>query len=74
MRDTYGHINGKAGMRGAFEGIRPDVAKAGLRRILTELYRRAGYLIALTTAACSCLPSLDRHGQCVLNRKFFHRR
>jgi len=48
--DIYGHINGEPDMRRVFEDIRADVAQAGSRPILTELYRRAGYLITLTYA------------------------
>ena len=49
-RDTYGHINDEADMRLVFRDIRQDVAKADSRPTLTELYRRAGYLITLTYA------------------------
>lgn len=50
MRDIYSHIGGQADMRRVFRDIRRDVAVAGSRPILTELYRRAGYLITLTYA------------------------
>ena len=48
--DTYGHINGEPDMRRVFKEIRQDVAQASSRQVLTELYRRAGYLITLTYA------------------------
>jgi hypothetical protein len=48
--DIYGPINDEADMRRVFKEIRRDVAEADSRPILTELYRRAGYLITLTYA------------------------
>ncbi|HTT40277.1 MAG TPA: hypothetical protein VMH32_21705 [Burkholderiales bacterium] len=48
--DIYGHINGESDMRRVFKDIRQDVAEADSRPMLTELYRRAGYLITLTYA------------------------
>jgi hypothetical protein len=48
--DVYGHINGEPDMRRVFKEIRQDVAQASSRQVLTELYRRAGYLITLTYA------------------------
>ncbi|CAG0934441.1 hypothetical protein PLCT1_02733 [Planctomycetaceae bacterium] len=51
-RDThiYGEVNSKTGMTQIFRAIRHDVARARSRPALTELYRRAGYLITLTAA------------------------
>lgn len=49
-RDHYGHINNEGDMRLVFREIRDEVAKAASRPTLTELYRRAGYLITLTYA------------------------
>jgi hypothetical protein len=49
-RHIYGEINSRTGMKRVFSGIRRDVATAGSRPALTELYKRAGYLIALTRA------------------------
>jgi hypothetical protein len=49
-RDTYGEINNEADMRQVFSEIRQDVNSAESRSDLTELYRRAGYLITLTYA------------------------
>jgi hypothetical protein len=49
-RDVYGHINGAEDMRRVFKEIRQGVAQAPSRAALTELYRRAGYLITLTYA------------------------
>jgi hypothetical protein len=46
--DIHGHINDEADMRRVFKDIRRDVTQAESRPILTELYRRAGYLITLT--------------------------
>lgn len=49
-RHVYGEVNNKTGMKRVFTGIRRDVANAGSRPALTELYRRAGYMITLTHA------------------------
>ena len=49
-RDIYGQINDEADMRRVFKDIRRDVTTADSRPTLTELYRRAGYLITLTYA------------------------
>jgi len=49
-RHISGKIDSEAGMRQVFSDIRHDVANAGSRPALTELYRRAGYLITLTFA------------------------
>jgi hypothetical protein len=54
-RRIYGEINNKTGMRQVFTAIRRDVGDANSRPALTELYKRAGYLIALTHA-----PSWDQ--------------
>lgn len=50
QRDHYGHINNASDMRVVFSEIRAEVNNAESRPILTELYRRAGYLITLTYA------------------------
>jgi hypothetical protein len=47
-RHIYGEVNNKTGMRRVFLDIRHDVDKAGSREALTELHKRAGYLITLT--------------------------
>ena len=49
-RHVYGEVNNKTGMKRVFTGIRRDVTNASSRPALTELYRRAGYMIALTHA------------------------
>jgi hypothetical protein len=49
-RHIYGTVNSKTGMRRIFRDIRRDVEGAGSRPTLTELYKRAGYLITLTHA------------------------
>jgi hypothetical protein len=49
-RRIYGEVNSKTGMKKVFADIRRDVAGAGSRPSLTELYKRAGYLITLTHA------------------------
>ncbi|HVU11989.1 MAG TPA: hypothetical protein VHD90_11965 [Phototrophicaceae bacterium] len=46
----YGEVNSKTGLKTIFKEIRADVEKARSRPDLTELYRRAGYLITLTHA------------------------
>lgn len=46
----YGEVNSKTGLKKIFTEIREDVDKAKSRPDLTELYRRAGYLITLTHA------------------------
>jgi len=48
--DVYGQINNQADMHKVFSEIREDVSNAESRPDLTELYRRAGYLITLTYA------------------------
>lgn len=49
-RHIYGEIKNKTNMREVFSAIRKDVSQAKSRPALTELYRRAGYLITLTHA------------------------
>jgi hypothetical protein len=49
-REIYGHINSQTGLRKVFTEIRRDVEEARSRPSLTELYKRAGYLITLTHA------------------------
>jgi hypothetical protein len=49
-RHVYGKVTSKTGMKHVFSEIRRDVSSAGSRPALTELYKRAGYLIALTHA------------------------
>lgn len=46
----YGHVKSKADIDKIFTEIREDIAQARSREALTELYRRAGYLITLTYA------------------------
>jgi hypothetical protein len=47
-RHIYGEVKSKTGMKRVFADIRRDVENAGSRPTLTELYKRAGYLITLT--------------------------
>ncbi len=54
-RHIYGEINNKTDMRKVFSEIRGDVDHAKNRPALTELYKRAGYLVTLTHA-----PSWDK--------------
>jgi hypothetical protein len=49
-RHIYGEVNSKTGMQRIFRDIRQNVANAKSRPALTELYKRAGYLITLTHA------------------------
>ncbi len=49
-RHVYGEIKSKTGMKRVFSEIRKDVGHAKSRPALTELYKRAGYLITLTHA------------------------
>jgi hypothetical protein len=49
-RHIYGEVNSKSGMKRIFTDIRHDVTGAKSRPTLTELYKRAGYLITLTYA------------------------
>ncbi|HEV8678481.1 MAG TPA: hypothetical protein VGQ90_03825 [Stellaceae bacterium] len=46
----YGEVHNKTDMRRVFTDIRRDVGHAHSRPALTELYKRAGYLITLTYA------------------------
>ena len=46
----YGEVKGKASLKTIFTKIRRDVEEARARPDLTELYKRAGYLITLTHA------------------------
>src|SRR5579862_3619701 len=46
----YGSVDNKTGLREVFVRIRRDVDSARSRETLTELYKRAGYLITLTHA------------------------
>jgi hypothetical protein len=49
-RHIYGEVDGKADLVALFRAIRRDVSSADARPDLTELYRRAGYVITLTHA------------------------
>jgi hypothetical protein len=49
-RQIYGEIDNKTDIEKVFTAIRGDVEKADSRSELTELYKRAGYLITLTYA------------------------
>jgi len=49
-RNIYGEINSKTGMRRVFGSIRKNVDRAKSRPALSELYKRAGYLVTLTHA------------------------
>ena len=44
----YGEVNSISGLKKIFMAIRRDVATANSRTRLTELHKRAGYLITLT--------------------------
>jgi hypothetical protein len=50
-RHIYGEVDNKTDLKEVFSKIREDVEKANSRSELTELYRRAGYLITLTKAS-----------------------
>ena len=52
-KDThiYGEVDNKTDLKNVFAEIRQDVENAKSRSDLTELYRRAGYLITLTNAS-----------------------
>jgi hypothetical protein len=54
-RHVYGEINSRTGLKKVFLAIRSDVKEARSRPALSELYKRAGYLITLTHA-----PSWDK--------------
>jgi hypothetical protein len=47
---VYGEVNSETGLKHVFREIRRDVDGAKSRPALTELYKRAGYLITLTHA------------------------
>src|SRR6201997_3941438 len=49
-KHIYGEVNSKTGLKRIFVDIRRDVSSAKSRPDLTELYKRAGYLITLTHA------------------------
>ena len=49
-RHIYGEINNKTDIKRVFSAIRRDIDSANSRPALTELYKRAGYLITLTHA------------------------
>jgi hypothetical protein len=49
-RRIYGDVQNQTDLHKIFGSIRKDVEGAKSREGLTELYRRAGYLIALTHA------------------------
>ena len=49
-KPVYGHVSSQADVDKIFGEIRDDLAHAKSRATLTELYRRAGYLITLTYA------------------------
>ena len=46
----YGEVGGKTDLKKIFSEIRQNVEKAKTRPTLTELHKRAGYLITLTYA------------------------
>lgn len=50
MAHIYGNIDSKTDLERVFREIRKDVDDAKSRPALTELYKRAGYLITLTYA------------------------
>ena len=52
-KDThiYGEVDNKTDLKEVFSKIREDVERADSRTELTELYKRAGYLITLTNAS-----------------------
>ncbi len=47
---VYGEVNSQTGLKRVFREIRHDIDAAKSRPGLTELYKRAGYLITLTHA------------------------
>jgi hypothetical protein len=49
-RNVYGEVENKTDLKEVFTAIRADVDSARSREALTELYRRAGYLVTLTHA------------------------
>lgn len=50
-RQIYGDVDNKTNLHGVYLQIRKDVEDAGSRSDLTELYRRAGYLVTLSHAS-----------------------
>jgi hypothetical protein len=46
----YGEVNSQTGLKQVFREIRQDIDGANSRPALTELHKRAGYLITLTHA------------------------
>ena len=50
MAHIYGNVDSKTDLKRVFREIRKDVDDAKSRPALTELYKRAGYLITLTYA------------------------
>jgi hypothetical protein len=53
---VYGEVNDTGDLKRIFAKIRGDVAVATSRTELTELYRRAGYLVTLTRS-----PAWEKH-------------
>ena len=49
-RHIYGEVQSPTSLKQVFRAIRRDVKQAQARPGLTELYKRAGYLITLTHA------------------------
>src|SRR5689334_14163939 len=49
-KHIYGEVDNQSDLKKVFSAIRGDVRKADSRPELTELYKRAGYLITLTAA------------------------
>jgi len=47
---VYGEVENQSDLKRIFTEIRRDIDQAKNREALTELYKRAGYLIALTQA------------------------
>jgi hypothetical protein len=47
-RHIYGRVDSVADLKNVFAAIRGDVEEADSQQALTELYRRAGYLVTLT--------------------------
>jgi hypothetical protein len=47
---VYGEVDNESDLRHIYQAIRRDVEQANTRDQLTDLYRRAGYLITLTYA------------------------
>jgi hypothetical protein len=49
-RDTSSEVHNKIDLKKIFVEIRPNIYEARSRPVLTELYKRAGYLITLSHA------------------------